>query len=203
MAKRNTFAEIIEAPFRWPTAGDEAFLPAENPMDDALIEKNDFVRLTLMIEGYRQVAELAVAKSAEDRFTRDFLVYPAIFNYRHFIELSLKHLIATYGVHVGVDAIWNSHDLERLWLTFSEVLQRFGTEDPEDADPVVASIVAEFAKLDPRSDAYRYPKDQKGNPLPLTFTRADLENLADVMKAVSGYFTGCDGYLSELAHATG
>ena len=202
MAKRNVFAEIIAAPFRWPTAGDEAFLPAKNPIDDALIEENDFVRLTLMIEGYKQAAELAVSKSTEDRFMRDFLVYPAIFNYRHFIELSLKHLIATYGPLVGVEAIWNSHDLEKLWKSFTQVLERFGTADPDDADPIVASIVAEFAKIDPRSDAYRYPKDQNGNPLPRTFSRADLENLADVMQAVSGYFSGCDGYLSELAHAT-
>jgi len=29
----------------------------------------------------------------------------------------------------------------------------------------------------------------------------DLEQLADVMDGISGFFDGCDGYLSELASA--
>lgn len=44
----------------------------------------------------------------------------------------------------------------------------------------------------------RYRVDQKGNPLSVAFGAMHLENLADVMKSVAGYFTGYDGNLSSL-----
>lgn len=201
MGKHNAIAEILNQPFRWPMQGDEPFVEAENPIDDAMIAENDLTRLVLMIDGYKEAADLVVAKTVENRALQDSLVYPAIFNYRQFIELSLKYLIATYGPHVGVKAIWNSHDLEKLWIAFEKILDRFGTDDPDEADPIVASVIGQFAKIDPKSDAYRYPVDQKGAPLPIAFARTHLENLSDVMKALEGYFSGCDGYLGHLIDA--
>ena len=134
-------------------------------------------------------------------FDRDALVYPIIFNYRQFIELELKYLIATYGLTVGVEANWKSHKLEDLWKAFTDVLDRYGSEDPQGTDPVVARIVAEFAKVDPRSFSYRYPVDTQGNPIPIAHEELDLAVLADVMKALEGYFSGCDGYLDHLQSA--
>jgi hypothetical protein len=198
LAKKSAFDEIISAPFRWPTRGDVAFAEADDPYDDAHIAADDLTRLVLMIDGYKRAADLAVAIATENRSCRDSLVYPVVFNYRHFLELSLKHLIASYGPSVGIDPVWDTHDLHRLWRTFERVLQEFGTDDPDDADPIVGSVIAQFAKIDPKSDAHRYPVDRTGAPLPIAFARTHLENLAHVMNAVSGYFTGCDGYLGSL-----
>lgn len=198
MSKRHMFETILVSDFRWPMEGDQPFVEADNPMDNALIAENDFTRLVLMKEGYKRAADLAVTHCTESRSDRDFLVYPIIFNYRQFIELSLKYQLATYGHHVEIKAIWDSHKLEILWRKFQQMLDCFGNVDPDEADETVASVVAQFAKIDPRSDAYRYPVDQKGNPLPMAFAATYLENLADVMNGVGGYFDGCDGYLSEL-----
>lgn len=82
-----------------------------------------------------------------------------------------------------------------------EVLEGYGHEDAEETDPVVAEIVAEFAKVDPGSFSYRYPVDTKGNPIPIAHDELDLPVLADVMEALEGYFTGCDGYLDHLQGA--
>ena len=43
---------------------------------------------------YKQGADLMVEKAGGRRRDRDALVYPIIFNYRLFIELSLKYLIS-------------------------------------------------------------------------------------------------------------
>src|SRR3546814_18518969 len=88
-----------------------------------------------------------VERATNEPTERDYLVCPIIFNYRQFIELSLKYAIATYGHTVGIDAIWKFHDLVRLWQAFAELLQHYGTSDPDIADPVVSEIVAEFAKI--------------------------------------------------------
>jgi len=110
--------------------------------------------------------------------------------------------LATYGPPVGIGPNWETHDLDTLWSEFLAMLERYGTEDPDEADPVVGEIILEFAKIDPRSYSYRYPVDRKGNPVPVAYSDLHLPTLADVMKAVDGYFTGCDGYLDQLRAAS-
>jgi hypothetical protein len=198
MSKRHVFEELLDTEFRWPVAGDRPFVEATEQADNAVIAEDDFTRLVLMMEGYKRAADLAVNHASGDRFDRDMLVFPILFNYRQFIELSLKYQLATHGRRVGIDANWKTHDLAILWASFRDRLERFGTPDPDEADPVVESVVLEFAKIDPGSYSNRYPVDRQGNALPIAYGAMHLENLADVMKAVAGYFTGCDGYLSDL-----
>jgi hypothetical protein len=101
---------------------------------NALIAENNFTRLVLMMEGYKR-ADLAVAHSRERTSDRDFLVYPIIFNYRQFIELSLKYQLATHGREVGIAANWNTHNLESLWQEFQQMLDSYGNPDSDSADP--------------------------------------------------------------------
>lgn len=201
LAKKKSFEEILNTKFRWPTLGDKPFVTANDPYENANIANNGFTRLVLMIEGYKTAADLMVEASANNRPMRDILVFPIIFNYRQYLELSLKYQLATFGPTVGIEPIWNSHDLGRLWAEFLVLLELYGTEDPDSADPAVSEIILEFAKIDPGSYSYRYPVDRLGNPLPITYSDVHLPTLADVMKAVAGYFSGCDGYLSNLRDA--
>lgn len=201
--KRTRFEEILDNDFRWPTVGDRPFAAVEEPGANANIANDGFARLVFMMEGYRKAADLMVSSAEAESGERDYLVCPIIFNYRQFIELSLKYLIATYGGTVGIGAEWRTHDLATLWQTFAELLERYGTTDPDTADGIVEGIVAEFAKIDPGSYSHRYPVDTRGQPLPLTYADLHLPTLADVMNGVAGYFTGCDGLLSDLQGATG
>lgn len=202
MAKRKSFDEILNTDLRWPTKGDVPFVAVDDPYDNANITNDGFARLVLMTEGYKKAADVMVAEASKDRFDRDILVFPIIFNYRQFLELSLKYQLATYGPAVDVKPNWRTHDLASLWSEFQILKERYGTEDPDEADPVVGNIILEFAKIDPRSYSYRYPVDRKGDPISVTYNDLHLETLADVMKAVAGYFSGCDGYFSHLLDAS-
>ena len=153
-----------------------------------------------MSEGYRRSADALVDRALEDWREADFLIYPILFLYRHALELNLKYIINVYGHHVGVDPVWNTHKFTELWPRFLEVLDRFGTDDPDRADQHVGGVIAQFGNVDPGSFSHRYPRDNKGNPIPLVQDRMHLETLKDVMTGVFGYFTGTDGYLSELAN---
>lgn len=196
--KRRSFEEIIREDFRWPAAGDLPFVEAINPLENANIAASASTRLVLMMDGYKKGADIMVDQAVQHGSERDFLVCPIIFNYRHFLELSLKFMLATFGRHVEIEANWNTHKLEVLWKDFETMLERFGTSDPDNADPIVAEVIAQFAKIDPGSYSYRYPIDQKGKALPLELTDLYLPTLKDVMQAVANYFTGCDGYLDHL-----
>lgn len=203
MAKRRSFEELLETEFRWPRQGDKPFVVAENPIDNATVATDQFARLYFMMEGYKIAADIMVKEAEADRTKRDFLVFPIIFNYRQFIELSLKYHIDTYGPSVGIVPNWNSHELQILWEQFLEVLDLYGSDDPDEVDPVVGEVILAFAKIDPRSYTYRYPVDTQGRPLPIACAVLHLGTLSDVMSAVAGYFSGCDGYLSSLLNACG
>lgn len=196
-----SFESILNRPFRWPRESDRPFTRSVDPRGNAYIDRFGHGRTVLMMTGYKNAADLLVRQSTQSGFDRDTLVYPIVFNYRQFIELSLKYLIATYGRTVGIDANWKTHDLSVLWSTFAQTLERYGHDDPDQTDPVVARIVGEFAKVDPGSFSYRYPVDRQGNPIPLAHEELDLAQLADVMNGLDGYFTGCDGYLDHLQGA--
>lgn len=201
MAKEKTFESLLNGEFRWPKVGDRPFTQSENWEDNAYIDAHGHGRLVMMMKGYKKAADLMVERAVADEVDRASLVYPIIFNYRQFIELSLKYLIATYGPTVGVDAAWKTHDLGELWKTLTTVLDGYGHDDPDQTDPIVAEIVAEFAKVDPKSFSYRYPVDTKGKPIPIAHNELDLSALADVMEALEGYFSGSDGYLDSLRDA--
>ena len=202
MAKRKSFEDLLNTEFRWPRQGDKPFVVADDPYDNANVAEDGFSRLVLMTNGYKKAADLMVEASAGSHVTRSILVFPIIFNYRQFLELSLKYQLATFGRAVGIEPNWTSHDLGKLWTAFLEMLERYGTPDPDEADPVVGEIILEFAKIDPGSYSYRYPVDQRGKPLPVSHSDLHLPTLADVMDGVAGYFKGCDGYLDHLLGAS-
>ena len=201
MAKRLTFEELLGKEFRWPQPGDDPFDVHDEDENHAVIARDDFSRFVLMAKGYRRSADTLVDRALADWREKDILIYPILFLYRHALELNLKYIINVYGHHVGVDPVWNSHDFQVLWPRFLEVLDGFGTDDPDQADQIVGGVIAQFGNVDPGSFSHRYPCDRFGNPIPLVRDRMNLETLKDVMDGVFGYFTGTDGYLSDLAAA--
>ena len=195
------FADILARPFRWPTVGDRLFTPSPHWHGNAVIAAHPHSRLVLMMNGYKKAGDVLVGRATDEMAERDVLVFPAIFNYRQFIELSLKYLLSTYGPAVGVPAVWNTHALTKLWAEVERVLEGYGAADDDGAQAAVAALITEFNKVDPGSFAYRYPVDNKGKPSDIAFEHVDLAALADVMEGLEGYFTGCDGYLDNLKSA--
>lgn len=201
MENSTDFEGLLNSDFRWPRKGDKPFVSSEDGFKNACVASDKLTRFVLMMEGYKKAADLMVIQATKNSSDRDFLVFPIIFNYRQFLELSLKYLLDSYGHYEGIKANWKSHDLAFLWSEFGAMLQAFNVSDPDNTDPVVKKIIAEFSKIDPDSYSYRYPVDTKGNPIPLSHDVLDLEQLADVIEGVAGYFTGCDGYLDSLVSA--
>ncbi|MET4212462.1 hypothetical protein [Bradyrhizobium sp. LA2.1] len=200
MTDEATFESLLECDFRWPRLGDKAFTESGDPQANAYVHRHGHGRFVMMMSGYKKGADLMVERSLHSDVDRDSLVFPVVFNYRQFLELSLKYFIAMYGYTVGVAPNWKTHDLGVLWKAFCDVLKLYG-HDQNDADQVVTEIVAEFAKMDPASFSYRYPVDTKGRAIPIAHQQLNLSTLAEVMGAAQNYFTGCDGYLSHLQSA--
>lgn len=198
MAEADPFEQMLVQDFRWPRQDDQLFTESQDWQRNASIARHGHERLVQMMSGYKAAADLLVAHAARSGYDRDTLVFPIVFNYRHFIELSLKYLIAAYGRTVNIEPNWQSHDLAKLWLTFKSLLREYGDDDPERTNEAVERLIADFAKVDPKSFTYRYPVDQAGQLLELGREHLDLQALADVMKGLDGYFSGCDGWLDNI-----
>ncbi len=136
----------------------------------------------------------------ENAYERHFLIYPILFNYRHGIELAMKWIIAMYGRYsnVKIDDI-EHHNLWQLWKLCKQILIEVGSED--EAIPFVEQVIKDFHDLDKSALAFRYSRNKKGVLIALPDGMIDLENIRDVMEAISGFFDGADGLLDANSSA--
>jgi hypothetical protein len=193
-----SFEDILQQEFRWPNVGDQLFKPSNVWMGDAMLAGHASTRLALMTAGYKHAGDALVERALELRAERDFLVYPIIFCYRHYLELALKSMLATYGPNVSVKPDWACHRLDVLWPKFVDMLCRYGVDSTDEAGAAVGRCIGEFAKIDANSFTFRYPVTTKGAPIPVGLDRLDLEALRDTVNGIDNYFTGSDGYLDHL-----
>ena len=186
------FDELLEEEFYWPKVGDELFPQGSSPLS-AYIPKNPDVRGYHLTAGYRIAADILVDQTEEEVWLRDKLVFPILFCYRHFIELTLKDLLQSYGKLADIEPNAANHDLDQLWRNFRTLIDRMGDVDADDGStPIVEGWVKEFKKIDPLSQAFRYPTGKKGAPFNAVQESIDLVNLQIIMVKMDTYF-GCVG----------
>jgi hypothetical protein len=126
-------------------------------------------------QGYRRAAKLLAEHVCNGYKDQDLLVYPIVHNYRHHVELTLKHLIAL-GSYLSEREITpqirrllrKSHSLIQLWGTLKPILFATGAAvgwKPENADiEGVESYIQQLSGADEGSYNFRYATDTNGNP---------------------------------------
>jgi hypothetical protein len=136
-------------------------------------------------EGYWRAANLLAEHVIETGRDRDFLVYPILFLYRHYIELQLKDIAvnaAALSDHEPPPSkLMNQHELKPVWIYFRDVF--FGVEVPLGKDiESVERILNELSWADSGSIAFRYAHDKKGErSLPANLEAIDLKHIYEVM----------------------
>ena len=144
--------------------------------------------------------EALIDACQEDPRDRHFLIYPILFNYRHGIELAMKWIIMMYGRYASVSVgEIEHHNLWQLWKLCKKIVIEIGGED--EAIPVVEQIIKDFHDLDKSALAFRYSQDKNGVLIALPDRMIDMENIRDVMEAISHFFEGADGQLDHNSKA--
>ena len=201
MAKRSSNREMLETGIRGPQRNGKPLAALADPPDSAGFGDGGLFGFSLMADGYRAAGDLMVAEASRSPPARELLVFPIIFNYRLFLELSLKFLLAAYGRPAGIELDWSMRDLAMLRRTVLQMIRKYGIATPEDAGSVAEEIFLAFAKVDPRSCSLRLPVDGNGKSLPVAPDELDLPELADAVAAMSAYFDKCDACLDNLGGA--
>lgn len=140
-------------------------------------------------EAYYEAAEtlyLEIKTSNGKHWVNDTLVYPMCFNYRHFIELSLKYLYIKY-VHPNEEDQSKylkdvSHFLDKSWKLLRHTLEVLTDRvECHISLDYIEQYVLQMQDFDPFSMSMRYPVD-KNNVPSVAYSRLDYEHLHHMME---------------------
>lgn len=181
-----------------PLAATDLLVGEEGPWQaNACVQWS--VEQDMQAEGYRIAAE-RLAEHAPHWHEQDFLLYPIVFLYRHYVELRLKDLIGL-GQRLAQETLLvpEGHDLIRLWGVAKPHLER--ELDPDDGDRSVEiaqmeRVIEELAALDPRGTAFRYATGAHGGrPLPDGASRLNLQQFATTMTKLARALDDTSGWM--------
>ena len=83
---------------RWPESGDRLLSPGR---DSALAQQGP-ERNYRLLRGYKRAGDILVQNALSEQDYRECLIFPALFNYRHYIEVAIKAIVEDHGQFVGV-----------------------------------------------------------------------------------------------------
>jgi hypothetical protein len=156
-------------------------------------------------EGYRRGAEVLIAQATAHTGDLDALVYPIVYLYRHYVELSLKILIRDTGRLLGQPSEPPlNHNLRTLWSKAEQLLRQAFPDQPTRDFAAVGGTIEELAGVDPASEAFRYPLTKSGSASMPGLSHINIAQFRDRMLVVERFLEGAtsmvDHYVSEMEH---
>jgi hypothetical protein len=190
--------------YLWVEDGDQLFIEKNyNPTCCAHYgwEHHRALAFESYLSGYKLAADLLIDKALEAAKKHhieiiDTLVYPIIYIYRQFMELSIKNIYINY-CHLQREEskaiIKESHNLIKAWEYIKPFVIKISDEDELKDVAIIEDYIKQFEKASKDSTEYRYPVNQKNNVILKEDTYLDLNNLKEKMDKFANYFDGLAG----------
>lgn len=191
-----------EHALEWPK-GDEVLFKSDADWKSNACLNMPRPSFSLIAEGYYLSANLSAEYVVQNGREQDHLVYPITFCYRQYLELALKELIQKGRRLLSEPGDYvKRHELDRLWNTAKPILMKVWPEGPRADLEAVERILLEFQRVDPKSDAFRFPEGVNGEQPLAGLTHINIRNLANVMERLYNFFggsvMGISTYLSDM-----
>lgn len=142
-------------------------------------------------EGYFRASQILLEAALQEPQEARGLIFPALFNLRHAIEVALKWHIQYAGGLVPRRA---GHDLGVLLTAFRETAHDLDDETSYVSDFALACI-SELASVDPQSITFRYSSEPDGRPIKIAPRCWDLGRLYCSADALSLWFDSLSGQI--------
>ena len=190
----------------WPQKGDALVTPSGDGF--FLVQTRSDEQWETYVAAYRMAAERLVEQTRDGTMSINWLVFPIVFLYRHFLELRLKSLIwdADALDKKPVRRLDKTHSLVELWAICRLAIEKWSDNPPTSDLDAVGDTLTQFQDMDPRSQAARYTKDTAGKPSGLLGRQLNLKTFAETvtktgnfLDAVSDEFSRVSNALSELS----
>ena len=176
------------------------FKPSDDWEFNSRISRFDNVWL-LYGEGFSIATELLGKYILnKNRSDQDFVIYPYCYLIRHFIEIRLKEIIDEGSKLKGLEnsPLKGGHDLSVLWLKAQEVLRPVIGENYRESPTEITDFIMELRTVDLKSDNFRYPIDNEGQPNLNNTPIINFRLVADGFSAVKGYLEGITDFIAVL-----
>lgn len=155
------------------------------------------------VQGYKDIADLACESLINGKGTLDTLVIPICYNYRHYIELTLKGVISMiYDIESNQANVPSHHRIDELWsICFAGAL-RLRDDVPKNEMKALGKLINEFSELDPKGEEFRYliTTDQNKNLKKSLngINHINIRNLYEVMGRVDHLLSCTDLAIGEI-----
>ncbi len=158
----------------------------------------------LIADGFLSAAVTLSKSLRSDGLHPHTLVYPLAFSFRHYLELTLKHLLRILRSFAPltdeqVVPVLGQHNIKDLFDLITAACQTVGDNSfIESADAkILATRIAEFHAKDPSSFAFRYARTKYGQRYIEPNTSFDLDTFSQKMEEVASILadveTWCNG----------
>ncbi|MGF7049101.1 hypothetical protein J2T13_003609 [Paenibacillus sp. DS2015] len=180
----------------YPKNGEKLFKET-NDYQDFAHQDRDEASFYSYLKGYKEVSDIAVdfVVESKDMYILGYHQFPIVFNYRQFLELSLKALYYDYSnetIEVKRTKLKRfSHNLQSVWDEIEPMLLG-KNESLSNMMGAVKSYVAQFQSKDGGSINFRYPLNRQLEPVFTRQQRIDLVNLKKRMNELGNFFTAMD-----------
>ena len=148
--------------------------------------------------GYKEAADVIVDQAQE--FGVDLAVYPVMFLYRHYLEISLKYIFIVLRRYFEESSdLPGHHKLDVLWNDVRSLMEReWNSTDYKDYYDAIEARIKEFHQIDKGSFSFRYPitKDNLSslsnipNPNRTGNPSINLLQVKEIVHEMAGFLTG-------------
>jgi hypothetical protein len=188
-------ADFLNVTLSWPQEGDELFTASADWQYNACLKTFGRPNPSYYISGFKLAGETIFESITEKRHEVDTLVYPLVFNYRQYIELSLKDIIMLCRGFLDIEEKEPfGHEFSKLWPKCRQLLERCYPKEPRDEINIIEKHLERFTQVDPRSTAFRYGSVDDKTEEFLDIERLNVRNLHEVVSRIGGFLDSvrCD-----------
>lgn len=165
-------------------------------------------RWSIYAYGYKEAADRLVDGIDNGQGWQDFLVYPILYLYRHYLEVMIKGQIREAQELLKIERpstaaekkkrrieAAEGHDIVALWEYLLTLMhQIYPTKDRSVLDQGTRIITA-FTAIDAHGDAFRYPESIQGNATLSSIREINVRRLRDEVMLVADALTLIEGTL--------
>lgn len=164
-------------------------------------------------EGYKEAGDRLVAGIDAGQHGQDFLVFPILFLYRHYLELTIKGQIRECQLLLGIKRPSNpksaaqrtlaaqGHSLAELWAYLQQLVPHVYPDLPGTVVSEIDRVVQAFANLDPGGDEARYPLTRTEERTLLGLREINLRRLSENISRAEAGFVQIEGGIDwEIEH---
>lgn len=156
---------------------DKLFIQTEN-LCNSCLNRSAYVREHHLSDSYfcNAIFLLDLIHESNSNAVRDGYIYPALFSFRHYLELTMKDTLnQKEGIGKVAKVVTDKvHTLLDIWESFKSIV-------PQDEEcSIIESLIKEISDADPYSFSFRYTYDIRGNKIRININKSEGNDIEDV-----------------------